>query len=36
MMGYQPNTNIIQDEKGDLVTDPHRILLGGGIISLSY
>ena len=24
--GYQPGTNIIQDEKGDLVTDSHCIL----------
>jgi len=24
--GYQPRTNIVQDEKGDLVTDSHSIL----------
>ena len=24
--GYQPITNIVQDEKGDLVTDSHSIL----------
>jgi len=24
--GYQPKTNIVQDEKGDLVTDSHSIL----------
>ena len=24
--GYQPRTNIVKDEKGDLVTDPHSIL----------
>jgi len=23
--GYQPRTNIVKDEKGDLVTDSHRI-----------
>jgi hypothetical protein len=25
-MGYQPRTNIVNDEKGDLVTDSHSIL----------
>jgi hypothetical protein len=35
--GYQPRTNIIKDEKGDLVTESHNIfLLGGENISLSY
>jgi len=24
--GYQPRTNIVKDEKGDLVTDSHSIL----------
>jgi len=24
--GYQPRTNIVKDEKGDLVTDCHSIL----------
>jgi len=24
--GYQPRTNMLKDEKGDLVTDFHRIL----------
>jgi hypothetical protein len=24
--GYQPRTNVVQDEKGDLVTDSHSIL----------
>jgi hypothetical protein len=24
--GYQPGTNIVNDEKDDLVTDSHRIL----------
>jgi hypothetical protein len=24
--GYQPRTNIVNDEKGDLVTDSHSIL----------
>ena len=31
---YQPRTNIVKDEKGDLVKDTHSI--GRGIISLSY
>ena len=26
--GYQPGTNIVNDEKDDLVTDSHRILTG--------
>jgi len=25
-MGYQPRTNIVKDEKGDLDTDSHSIL----------
>jgi hypothetical protein len=25
--GYQPETNIVKDERGDLVTDCHSILL---------
>jgi len=33
---YQPRINIVKDEKGDLVTDSHIILLGGGAISLTY
>jgi hypothetical protein len=33
--GYQPGTNIVKDEKGDMVTDSHSILLDGGTISLS-
>jgi anti-sigma28 factor (negative regulator of flagellin synthesis) len=24
--GYQPRTNLVKDEKGDLVTDPHKIV----------
>jgi hypothetical protein len=24
--GYQPRTNVVKDEKGDLVVDSHRIL----------
>ena len=24
--GYQPRTNIVKDEKGDLVTDSHSIM----------
>jgi hypothetical protein len=27
-MGYQPRTNIVMDEKGDLVTDSHSIVAG--------
>jgi len=27
---YQPRTNRVKDEKSDLVTDSHIILLGGG------
>jgi len=34
--GYQLRTNIVKDEKGDLVTDSHIFWLGGGTISLSY
>jgi len=34
--GYQPGPNIVKDEKGDLVTDSHSILLDGGTVSLSY
>jgi len=34
--GYQPGTNIVNDEKGDLVTDCQIIWLGRAIISLSY
>jgi len=26
--GYQPRTNIVKDEKGDLVADSHSILGG--------
>ena len=26
--GYQPRTNIVKDEKGDLVADSHSILVG--------
>jgi hypothetical protein len=26
--GYQPRTNVVKDEKGDLVTDFHSILAG--------
>jgi hypothetical protein len=24
--GYQPRTNLVKDERGDLVADPHKIL----------
>ena len=30
--GYQPRTNIVRDEKGDLVTDSHSILARWGDI----
>jgi len=33
---YQPKTNIVKDEKGDLVADCHSILLRWRTISLSY
>jgi hypothetical protein len=33
--GCQPRTNIVKDEKGDLVTDSYRILAGEGIVSCS-
>jgi hypothetical protein len=32
---YQPRTNIVNNDKGGLVTDSHSILEGGGTISLS-
>jgi hypothetical protein len=25
-MGYQPRTNLVKDEKGDLLADPHKIV----------
>ena len=28
MKGYQPRTNIVKDDKGDLVADSHSILVG--------
>jgi hypothetical protein len=34
--GYQPRTNVVKDEKGDLVADCHSIVAGWGIISFSY
>jgi hypothetical protein len=24
--GYQPRTNLVKDEKGDLLADPHKIV----------
>jgi hypothetical protein len=33
---YQPRTNIVKDDKGDLVADPTVFWLGGGIIYSSY
>ena len=34
--GYQPRTNTVKDETGDLVTGSYRIWLGGGTISPNY
>jgi hypothetical protein len=34
--GYQPRTNIVKDEKGDLITDSHSIWLGGRTIPINY
>jgi hypothetical protein len=36
MKGFQPRTNIVKDEKVDLVPYPAVFWLGGGTISLSY
>jgi hypothetical protein len=33
---YQPRTNIVKDEKVDLVADSHIIWLGDGIIYPSH
>jgi hypothetical protein len=35
-MDFQPRTNIVKDEKSNLVTDPTVFCLGGGDISISY
>jgi len=32
--GYHPRTNIVKDEKGDLVAHPTVFCLGTGIVSL--
>ena len=34
--GYQPRTNVVKDEKGDLVADSHIVCLCIGTISLIY
>jgi len=34
--GYQPRNNIVEEEKGDLVTDSTVFWLGEGTISPSY
>ena len=34
--GYQPRTNIVKDEKGDLVTDSNSFCLCTGNTSLSF
>jgi hypothetical protein len=26
--GYNPRTNLVKDERGDLIADPHKILKG--------
>jgi len=36
MKGFQPRTNMVKDEKGDLVPYPTVLWLGGGTIFLSY
>jgi hypothetical protein len=33
--GYQPRTNLVKDEKGDLLADSHSILKDGRITSIS-
>jgi hypothetical protein len=35
-MSHQPTTNLVKDDKGNLVADSHSILIGGIIISLSF
>jgi hypothetical protein len=27
--GYQPRTNLVKEEKGDLLADPHKIVNSG-------
>jgi hypothetical protein len=34
--GYQPRSNLVKDENGDLLADSHNILTGGRTTSLSY
>jgi hypothetical protein len=33
--GYQPRTNLAKDERGDLLADPHKILIRVRITSVS-
>jgi len=33
--GYQPRTDIVKDEKGDLLTDCHSIFPCGGTVSIN-
>jgi hypothetical protein len=33
-MGYQPRTNVVKDENGDLLADSQNILIGGRTTSL--
>jgi hypothetical protein len=34
--GYQPKTNLLKDERGNLLADPQKFCLGGRITSVSY
>jgi hypothetical protein len=34
--GYQPKTNLVKDERGDLLADPQNILTRWKITSVSY
>jgi hypothetical protein len=32
--GYEPRTKLVKDERGDLLADPHKILISGRITSV--
>jgi hypothetical protein len=34
--GFQPKSNLVNDDKGGLLADPQKNLLGGRITSVSY
>jgi hypothetical protein len=34
--GYQPRSNLVKDENGDLLADSNTILIGGRATSLNY